>query len=316
MITDINNIPVDQALKENGFVIVDNLIPKDMFERLKEACDRVVERARKGDWKRLVGTQFPPWTEGTDVWGVQHLIHPDLQEPVFAEWYGCTRLLETVQQLTNAKHNELQLGNNLTLQALHFYPKLSSMNTYMRFYLELFNLLINPQDSDFDLTWHRDAIKAEASEQEEAEKLSIPHYGTQWNTALYEDACLYVVPNSHRRVRTESERNITLHDPKSNKMPGQLKVVLRPGQTVFYDNNILHRASYVCSQKRATLHASMGTIEGGHYRASCILQHGLGWMKTDAFKDTLPASLLQPLANLLKMAEEAGLPDLEAKPIH
>ncbi|KAI8365878.1 hypothetical protein EDC96DRAFT_462802 [Choanephora cucurbitarum] len=292
MITDINNIPVDQALKENGFVIVDNLIPEDMFERLKEACDRVVERARKGDWKyrRLVGTQFPPWTEGTDVWGVQHLIHPDLHEPVFAEWYGCTRLLETVQQLTNAKHNELQL--------------------------ELFNLLINPQDSDFDLTWHRDAIKAEASEQEEAEKLSIPHYGTQWNTALYEDACLYVVPNSHRRVRTESERNITLHDPKSNKMPGQLKVVLKPGQTVFYDNNILHRASYVCSQKRATLHASMGTIEGGHYRASCILQHGLGWMKTDAFKNTLPASLLQPLANLLKMAEEAGIPDLEAKPIH
>jgi hypothetical protein len=46
----------------------------------------------------------------------------------------------------------------------------------------LFNLLINPQDSDFDLTWHRDAVKAEASEEEENEKLKIPHYGTQWNT--------------------------------------------------------------------------------------------------------------------------------------
>jgi hypothetical protein len=42
--------------------------------------------------------------------------------------------------------------------------------------------LINPQDSDFDLTWHRDAIKAEAAEEEEKEKLTIPHYGTQWNT--------------------------------------------------------------------------------------------------------------------------------------
>jgi hypothetical protein len=42
--------------------------------------------------------------------------------------------------------------------------------------------LINPQDSDFDLTWHRDAVKAEASEEEETEKLKIPHYGTQWNT--------------------------------------------------------------------------------------------------------------------------------------
>ncbi|KAI8080276.1 uncharacterized protein B0P05DRAFT_469482 [Gilbertella persicaria] len=292
MITDINNVPIEQAIKENGFVIVDNLIPQDMFIRLKEACDRVVNRARKGDWKyrRLVGTQFPPWTEGTDVWGVQHMIHPDLKEPVFAEWYGSPKLLEAVQQLLNTKHDDLQL--------------------------ELFNLLINPQDSDFDLTWHRDAIKAEASEEEEKEKLTIPHYGTQWNTALYDDACLYVVPNSHRRVRTEAERDITIHDPKSNKMPGQLKVELKPGQTVFYDNNILHRASYVSSQKRATLHASMGTIEGGHYRASCILQHGLGWMKTEEFRSTLPKSLDKPYANLLAMANKAGMSDLEAKPIH
>jgi hypothetical protein len=48
--------------------------------------------------------------------------------------------------------------------------------------VELFNLLINPQESDFDLTWHRDAIPAETPETEEKEKLAIPHYGTQWNT--------------------------------------------------------------------------------------------------------------------------------------
>lgn len=51
MLTDINNIPIDQAIKENGFVVVDNLIPAEMFIRLREACDRVVDRARKGDWK-------------------------------------------------------------------------------------------------------------------------------------------------------------------------------------------------------------------------------------------------------------------------
>ncbi|GAN02754.1 phytanoyl- dioxygenase family protein [Mucor ambiguus] len=292
MLTDINNVPIDQAIKENGFVIVDNLIPEEVFLRLREACDRVVDRARKGDWKyrRLVGTQFPPWTEGTDVWGVQHMIHPDLKEKVFAEWYGSPKLLEAVEQLLHTKHDDLQL--------------------------ELFNLLINPQDSDFDLTWHRDAVKAEASEEEEKEKLKIPHYGTQWNTALYDDSCLFVVPNSHRRVRTEAERDITINDPKSHKMPGQLRVDLKPGQTVFYDNNILHRASYVSSQKRATLHASMGTIEGGHNRAAVILQHGLDWMNTEGFKETLPESLLKPYANLLAMAEKAGITNMQAKPIH
>ncbi|KAI8365382.1 uncharacterized protein BYT42DRAFT_589710 [Radiomyces spectabilis] len=292
MLTDINNVPIDQALKEQGYVIVDNLIPEDQFEKLKEACDRVVKRARDGDWKyrRLVGTQFPPWTEGTDVWGVQHLIHPDLQEPIFLQWYGSEKLMAAVCQLLHTKPEDLQM--------------------------ELFNLLINPQDSDFDLTWHRDAIPAETSEEVEKEKLTIPHYGTQWNTALYEDACLYVVPNSHRRVRTAEERDVTINDPKSHNMPGQLQVRLKPGQTVFYDNNILHRAAYVCTSKRATLHASMGTIEGGHHRAATIFQHGLDWMTDDRFVQSIPDSLKKPYANVRAMAQKAGLEKMETKPIH
>lgn len=51
MLTDINNVPIDQAIKENGFVIVDNLIPEELFIKLREACDRSVDRARKGDWQ-------------------------------------------------------------------------------------------------------------------------------------------------------------------------------------------------------------------------------------------------------------------------
>lgn len=62
---------------------------------------------------RLVGTQFPPWTEGTDVWGVQHLMHPELKEPVFAEWYGSPQLQEAVCQLLGTKPEELQLGKQL-----------------------------------------------------------------------------------------------------------------------------------------------------------------------------------------------------------
>ena len=50
MLTDINNVPIDQAIKENGFVIVDNLIPEEMVPRLKDACERVVERARNHKW--------------------------------------------------------------------------------------------------------------------------------------------------------------------------------------------------------------------------------------------------------------------------
>ncbi|CEP12213.1 hypothetical protein [Parasitella parasitica] len=292
MITDINGVPIQNTLRDEGYVIIDNLIPHELFDNLVEACDRVVDQARRGDWKyrRLVGTQFPPWTEGTDVWGVQHLMHPNLKEPVFAEWYGSSQLQSAVCQLLDTKLDELQL--------------------------ELFNLLINPQNSDFDLTWHRDSVPAETDEEKEREMLELPHYGTQWNTALYQDECLYVVPRSHRRVRTPAERHITIHDPKSHDMPGMLKVVLKPGQSVFYDSNILHRAAYEHGTKRATLHACMGTIEGGGHRAANIFQHDLDWMKTPAFKQSLPSNLHIPHANTLAMAEAAGLSKLETAPIH
>jgi len=52
---------------------------------------------------------------------------------------------------------------------------------------ELFNLLVNPQKKDFALSWHRDDIKADALEEEEADKLKIEHHGIQWNCALYDD---------------------------------------------------------------------------------------------------------------------------------
>lgn len=51
MVTDINGIPIQEALHIEGYVIIDNLISDDLFKKLIEACDRVVEKARKGDWK-------------------------------------------------------------------------------------------------------------------------------------------------------------------------------------------------------------------------------------------------------------------------
>jgi Phytanoyl-CoA dioxygenase (PhyH) len=169
---------------------------------------------------------------------------------------------------------------------------------------ELFNLLVNPSESDYELTWHRDAIPPETSDADEAEKLKIPHYGTQWNTALYDESCLFVVPRSHNRVRTLREREVTTHDPLSHDMPDKIQVHLKAGQTIFYNNNILHRAAYFKDQKRATLHACIGTTEGGAHRAENILQHGLEWMKEERFKQSLPPSMIKPWENLVRMATE------------
>jgi hypothetical protein len=61
---------------------------------------------------------------------------------------------------------------------------------------------------------------------------------------------------------------------------GHSQVVLRleAGQTVFYNNNLLHRAEYSMDVERITLHASVGDSRGGRKRAKNILQHGVVFM--------------------------------------
>jgi len=89
-------------------------------------------------------------------------------------------------------------------------------------------------------------------------------------------------------------------------MPGAICVTLRPGQTVFYNSNILHLGTYDHKAKRATLHASMGCIRGGSTRARNVLQHGLSWMTEESFRKTLDERGQAMLERLVRMKEGAG----------
>lgn len=100
---------------------------------------------------------------------------------------------------------------------------------------ELFNILVNPLEKDYALSWHRDDIKATATAEEEEEELKIKHYSIQWNVALYDDECLRAIPRSHNRVRTPAERKANL---EGGDMPGAQVLSLKKGQGVFYNNNI------------------------------------------------------------------------------
>jgi len=160
--------------------------------------------------------------------------------------------------------------------------------------MELFNLLINPASHRFALRWHRDDVSEAADEQEEVEMLRTSHFGVQWNTALYDDDCLYVVPGSHLAPRSPAQRALSsTQAPPENPldMPGAFRVALKTGDTVFYNSNILHTATYNPDIKRATLHACMGDTRGGSARARNILQHGLRWMRNPEFAETFGAGV-------------------------
>ncbi|KAJ7933858.1 hypothetical protein B0H13DRAFT_1952286 [Mycena leptocephala] len=273
--------------EEDGFVIIPGLVSPEDFPRLERACADVISRTRQGSWphRRTVGKQFPPYdSKNPDSWGVQHVMHPDLGQPVFSQWYTSTAVINAVQTLMGCEEDQLQM--------------------------ELFNLLINPISHNFALRWHRDDIGGDATEEEERRALDVwkPH-GIQWNTALYADSCLFVVPGSHKVPRTPEQRlHSTGQDAPADPldMPGAIRVSLQPGESVFYNSNILHCATYDAHAPRSTLHASMGNVAGGSVRARNVLQHGLTWMKEPQFSDGLDARGKAMLGRLLALYNSVG----------
>ncbi|EFP87088.1 hypothetical protein PGT21_013012 [Puccinia graminis f. sp. tritici] len=264
-----------RCFKEVGLVVVQGLITdNDQLQELRNAADVVVERTRNQQWpyKRTVGKQFPPWKdESPDVWGVQHIMHPALGQPAFAAFYFSAPMVELTGHLSDMSPDEH------TIAGLH-------------------NLLLEPLDHHFALSWHRDTIKSTVDEEEERQKLSskAKYGGVQWNLALYQDECLFVVPGSHLRTRTPMERQITTQATKDDggKMPNEICAALAPGEAVFYDPEILHRGTYDPRSKRRTLHGAHLDGRADISRAAGFLQHfkpcGMYYAEP-GFLSTLPA---------------------------
>lgn len=103
--------------EELGYVILPSpalLSPNDLVS-LREAAERIINKTRAGEWKRrrIVGKQFPPFDteeERPDVWGVQHVMHYELGEPSFAQWYGSQKSVQTMAFLLGCDEKEVQMG--------------------------------------------------------------------------------------------------------------------------------------------------------------------------------------------------------------
>ncbi|KAE9399678.1 hypothetical protein BT96DRAFT_919984 [Gymnopus androsaceus JB14] len=284
--------PIKETYDSQGFVVVPGLISSIDFPKLQEAADTIVNRTREGSWphRRTVGKQFPPFdNDHPDSWGCQHVMHPDLGKPgvIFSHWYTSDALTRACAELLQCGEEDLQL--------------------------ELFNLLINPLEHSFALRWHRDDVKENALPEEEKVALDQWHSGVQWNTALYEDSCLYVVPGSHKVPRTPEQRarSSTL-EPPSNPMdmPGAVLLTLKLGETVFYNSNILHCAAYDHTVKRATLHACTADSRHGAARGRNILQHGLSWVNDERFREQLTPKGRRMLDRLLDLQKNTSAEDV------
>ena len=298
-----------EALRRDGFVVVRNLLTPSEVTHYREIATKATTLTRTGNWPhfRTVPKQFPPWpttpppaSEG-GIWGVQHLMHPEMPgRDSFARCYFSESILAVAEELMGVTGS----GNTEPLV------------------MELFNLLVAPETKDFELRWHRDDISEHATAEEELTQLAAKAPGgrqshCQYNLALCPDASLIVVPGTHKRARTQTEREA---DPYASYLPDQLVVELQPGDAVFYNSNILHRGVYKGKSEggvetRLTLHGSIGLkAEGGEgdekkkVRATAVLQHGVGaWVHRDDAAFGIGERAERMRANLVEMGTGEGV---------
>lgn len=298
------------ALKRDGFVVVPKLLNPTEIAHYRTIATEATTKTRTGGWPhfRTVPKQFPPWpttpppaSEG-GIWGVQHLLHPSMPgRESFARCYFSESILAVVEELLGVA------------------PGTGADEPLV---MELFNLLVAPETKDFELRWHRDDISENATAEEEVQQLEAKSPGgrqshAQYNLALCPDASLIVVPGSHRRARTDIERNAAPYEPS---LPNQLIVQLQPGDAVFYDSNILHRGTYKGKaeggeESRLTLHGSIGLkaddatdAEKKKVRATAVLQHGVGaWVHSDEAAFGIGERPEKMRANLVAMGTGEGV---------
>ena len=211
--------------EEQGYVIVDDAVDAAMLDELEGAGRRVRDKVRSGqvDVESIRGAQREPQV----IWG---LIAPEYGEPVFAE-YLVSRPLEAYVQAFLGP--ELRLGFAVIFCTGNQVP--------------------------YDSGWHRDLGGADrgASRTKELALLNRPRHHLKWHLGLVDDPCLRIVPGSHRRCRTKEEREI-LSAGNGDDMPGEERIYLRRGQTVFWNGNTIHRGTAPPALKeRMTLHGGL-----------------------------------------------------------
>ena len=244
---------VRDQMQRDGFVVVRSVISSFKLVSLRGAASAVAMSARAGKWPHVstVGEQSPPWektTRGKGIWAVQHLMSPELPcNEVFTDFYFSEGPLRVARELLECPEDQLVM--------------------------EMLSLLVRPE-TKFELGWHRNDIAATATAEEETLRVGHPAWHVQYNMALYEDESLVVVPGSHLRPRTDTERAAGQFE---KSMPGQKVVHLNAGDIVFYDSNILHRSVYDELRQLMTLHGSVGQAGGSRERAQIIvLRHDVG----------------------------------------
>ena len=202
-----------EQYREQGYFIADDAVAPDMLAALETGARRAVEKVRSG---AVVATaeQISTGGPGVEPRHILGLIAPEFGEPIFAEYL----MSEPVETYVRAL-----VGSPLRLGWV--------------------GMIVLHGPTEYDTGWHRDFGKEERDGSQEVELEILGRYRknlVKWHLALADDACLWLVPGSQRRYRTEQEREVLINNRKGD-VPNAQQIVLQKGQTIFWNGNTIHR---------------------------------------------------------------------------
>ena len=194
---------VKAEFSDQGYSIVDDAFSSDLVDRLETAARNVWNKVRCGE--------VDVANNGPEAGAIFGLLAPEFGEPVFGEHFLAPTLTPYVEAFLGP---ELRLG-----------------------YVHLRNAA-----GSYDTGWHRDVgdSSRDLPYEEEMNLLSGPMTALRWQLALLDDPCLWLVPHSQRRYRTDEEREALVVD-RHMDIAGMENLMLKRGQTLFWDGNTIHR---------------------------------------------------------------------------
>ncbi len=218
-----------QRFKEQGFLILRNLIDPTTLESLRANIEHMVDRRRDLALQRRLPTDpaCGTWTASGQP-RLQLDMDSDADSIGVIEFLASDHCLEVCRQLIDAEHI---VPHN-------------------------FSCICSSESHDAGpARWHRDIGVGDPAPLE-GMIANMQHHGPsylQWNIALYEDNVFWVVPGSHHRSNTEAE-NRHLAANSSVPLPGSIPVELGPGDGVVYTHLLLHWGSNYTRKLRRTIH--------------------------------------------------------------
>ena len=256
---------------EEGYFITEDAVPLEMLEELAGAARRVVDRVRSGevvddeDGVRIGG----PGEEPAFVTG---LMAPEFGEPVFAEYLGSEEVARCVRPL---------LGDELRLGWVH----------------------LCAIAGDYRGGWHRDVGGQDRNAGYEEEMALLARHRkhlVKWHMALVDDPCLWIVPGSHRRYRTDQEKECLMNGGQG-ELAGGLRIDLKKGQTIFWNGNTIHRG------RKPEGMEERSTLMGALVDHRSVYEEGekgdQRWLLAENIRGTLPERTRRYYDNWRSLAE-------------